>query len=263
MNRLHRPSVTVRRCTYRLLLGLATAAALSSSHAATIDFETTANVVTPDLGPLDSVYAGRDQFTTAGFLATVNDSKYAQSLPDYQPGLAGTLMNSWNSCIINYCPYNETHFFAGLNGGGLTLQREDGAAFRLENFRYGFIGHDWEMENKVYGRLQLEITLADGSTVKMEQDMQEELVRLRTWDFSGQLGGKAITRLDISSCVFDGLGGCVNDDSTLNVAQFALDDINVSAVPEPAGYATLLAGLAMLGAWRRRRAAVTSVGGAA
>ncbi|TFW29383.1 NF038120 family PEP-CTERM protein [Duganella callida] len=250
-----------------LLLGwatsLASCALLSTSHAATIDFETVTNVVSPVLADGDSLYANGDQFRTGGFLATVSDSRYAQSLPDYQPGgLAGMVMNSWTSCIINACPYNESHFFAGMNGGSITLQREDGAAFRLESLNYGFISRDWDLPPMVYGRLMVEATLADGSVVKLEQDMPAEEPMSLNWDFSAQLGGRAISRVEIGSCVFDSLGACVNNDSTLNQAQFALDNINVSAVPEPAEAALLLAGLSLLAA-RRRRGKPAAAGGAA
>ncbi|MYM67791.1 PEP-CTERM sorting domain-containing protein [Pseudoduganella sp. FT55W] len=261
MNRLFRYS----KLASRIALACSAIAALPSSHAGTIDFETVANVVTPVLAAEDTIYAGRDQFLTGGFLATVSDSNFAQGQPDYEPGLAGAVLTNSVSCTLNACPYDNTHFFAGLNGGSLALERQDGVAFQLSSLNYGFIARDWELPPLVYGRLTVQATLAGGSVITLEHDMPAEIGMMGSWDLSAELGAQALSHVTFSACVFDDAGACVNDDTTLNLAQFALDDIQVSAVPEPAAAPLLLAGLGLLGAWRRRgkAAAAAMAGGAA
>ena len=49
------------------------------------------------------------------------------------------------------------------------------------------------------------------------------------------------------------------DFPAFNQGQFALDNINISAVPEPSTYMLMLAGLGALGALSRRRAGKAAV----
>ena len=67
---------------------------------------------------------------------------------------------------------------------------------------------------------------------------------------SGALAG-ALKSLTFSACVFDGLGGC---SAGFNDAQFAIDNIDVTVIPEPTSLALVALALVAASASRRRRA---------
>lgn len=267
----HRPT----RVVQTIFIACCLLAGAAPAFATTIDFETHSNVVTPVLGSGDTAYAGRDRFTTAGYTATVADSVYAQSLPDYEPGAAGVIVDHSDrlACSIVVCPgsfFNQSHYYAGLNDGSLTLARTDGLAFRLFSLDFAFVAYTYDLPNFSYGQLVLSAT-AEGSDDPITRNMNlpgqflDGNFIFDTWQLDGLFSGLNLTSLTISACVFDDGLNCVNGATSYNLAQFAIDNLQVEAVPEPQDWLVFGSGLGLLAAIvrRRRTAGAGSVAGGA
>jgi hypothetical protein len=233
------------------LMACAVALSAPAARADVIDFEQIVNGSPP---ADNSIYVGGDTFSTNGFTALVADSAYAQSFPDYQPGLAGVTIAAGDSaaCLWLACPYPITQHYAGLNDGSLTLSREDHAAFRLSSLSYGGIATENEEGSTLpFGQLRITGTTVDGRTVTTSADFPE-LHWWGEWTLDAGFAANAFTSITIDACTYAGTAReCLNGADTLNASQFAIDDLHVSAVPEPASVALLSAGLLLLAARRR------------
>jgi len=227
----------------------------------TIDFENVFNIVSPTLSAGDSIYAGRDQFSSNGYVATVADSPFAQSLPDYAPGLAGGIANGSNpfTCDIVACPAgNGSRYYVGLNDGSVSFARSDNLSFHVQALDYAFVAPVSGLADGQYGRLVISGKTDGGGSVSTEIDFAPQggtgQYSFTSWSAAG-FAKASLTSVTISACLFDGLGNCVNSDLSANQAQFAIDNLqlstNVSPVPEPDAYAMLGLGLAVLGLARR------------
>ena len=231
---------------------MACAAALSApaARADIIDFEQIVNGSSP---ADNSIYVGGDTFSTNGFTALVADGAFAQGLPDYEPGLAGATIAAGDSgaCVWLACPYPITQHYAGLNDGSLTLSREDDAAFRLASLSYGGIASENEEGSTLpFGQLRITGTTADGTTITTSADFPT-LHYWAEWTLDASFADTAFTSITIDACTYTSGRDCVNGLATLNASQFALDNLHVSAVPEPSTVAMLAAGM-LLVATRRR-----------
>lgn len=243
---------TLRPGWRHLASALLACAALSApaARADVIDFEQIANLSSP---ADNSIYVGGDSFTTNGFLAVVADSTYAQGFPDYEPGLAGATIaaNDSGACLWLACPYPVSQHYAGLNDGSLTLTREDHAAFRLSSLSFGAIANENEEGNALpFGQLRITGITIDGTLVTTSTDLPE-LHWWGEWTLDAAFAGTAFTRITIDACTYTAGRECLNGADTLNASQFALDDLHVSAVPEPSTVALLTAGLLLVAARRR------------
>ncbi|WP_295992367.1 NF038120 family PEP-CTERM protein [Rugamonas sp.] len=242
---------------------LLAAATMSAAHAdaTTIDFEHVSNVVTPALAAGDSIYAGRDQFSSQGYLATVADSTFAQSQDGYTPGLAGAIVDGGNAynCDIIACPAgNASKYYSGLNDGSISFSRSDSHGFHLNSLDFAFVSPVYGVPDGVYGRLVISGSKVGGGTISTEVDFggqnADGLYTFASWN-AGAFGKADLSSVTISACLFDGAGGCVNSDVSANQAQFALDNVHLtSAVPEPAAWMMFGLGLALAAVARRRGA---------
>ena len=234
-------------------MACATALSAPAAQADVIDFEQIVNWSSP---ADNSIYVGGDTFATNGFKAVVADSSYVQSFPDYEPGLAGATIAAGDSgaCVWLACPYPISQHYAGLNDGSLTLSREDDAAFRLSSLSFGGIANENEEGSTLpFGQLRITGTRADGSVVATAADFPE-LHWWAEWTLDPTFAATAFVSITIDACTYVGGGAvgrdCVNGPDTLNASQFALDDLHVSAVPEPGTVAMLVAGLLLVAARR-------------
>lgn len=239
------------------LVGALGAVAVPAS-AAVVNFDNVQNIVTPQLNVGDTAYNTGDAFTQAGFTLRVDN--FAGAAAD-EYGLVGALVDSDNAfaCTITACPVgNGSTYFAGLNDGRLNLSNARASGFRLGGLSYAFVGPTAGLPNFSYGQLVLTGTAKNGTTISLSSDFpgQDSAGRF-VFDqlaVSSAFGGTTLTELSISACLFDGTGACFSDrDFTMNQAQFALDDLNLTVIPEPTSIALMLAGLAGLGSMTRRR----------
>jgi hypothetical protein len=244
----------------KIAAALAGTLLLATAHAepTSIDFESVTNVVTPALAAGDTAYNTDDAFRQAGFTLQVRNNATAAA-DDY--GLVGALVDGADpfGCYITACPTgNASTWFAGLNDGALDLSRDDHLAFTVDGLQFAFIGPVGGLPNLAFGQLALTGTLAGGGTVTVRNDFpgQGSAGSFRFDQFLlGGFGANALTRLRIDACLYDANGGCSFDHlTTQNQAQFAIDNVQLSLVPEPAALTMLMVGLAALALTARRRA---------
>ncbi len=246
---VHR-SATRGRTT--LLSALATLALLSSASA-------TASILTFDsLRP--DVYASGQTLNTSSynlhFLAdpTTAASGGVSGVGAILDGRVGS------SCDIAACPQGATgNYLAILNDGGVNFSRADHQAFSLAGFDYSFIAPVSGLPDMQWGQLQLSGTLSNGQVISTSLAFpgqgSDGNYHFQSASLLSGFGNHAFTGLTFSACIFNDTGVCSNslDFPAFNQGQFALDNINISAVPEPSTYMLLLAGLGAIGMVARRR----------
>jgi PEP-CTERM motif len=239
------------------LIGAVGAIAAPAS-AGVVTFDNVRNITTPQLNAGDTAYNTGDAFTEAGLTMRVTNSAGADA-DEY--GLVGALVDSDNAfaCFITSCPVgNGSTYFAGLNDGILNLNYAGAAGFRIGGLSYAFVAPTGGLANGSYGQLVLTGTTASGSTMSVASDFPgQNAAGSFTFDqflIDRAFRGTTFTSLSINACLFDENGVCSSErDFTQNQAQFALDNLNFSVVPEPTSVALMLAGLAGIGSMTRRR----------
>jgi hypothetical protein len=153
---------------------------------------------------------------------------------------------------------NATQFYAGLDDSRVTLTRVDGQAFRLTGFDAGFVTPTPQASGILPGQIVVLGSDVSGTPI------------LQNWEFapSGAGGSFAfktysgaddfsnfasVTSLTFTSCAFSTSSSLCRNPAE-NLAQFAIDNVNVSAVPEPAMWALMGIGIAALATRRRTTA---------
>ena len=148
---------------------------------------------------------------------------------------------------------NNTQFYFNSNDGGLILAREDGRRFNLDGFSAAFVPKVGATQNIVivaYG------WLADNTNVGTYFGLGDTTngavhpfgLYNNPLDFSNFTD---LVQLEFFACVLD---TAVCGTTSRNNAQFALDDIQLSTVPEPTTLALMALGLlGLLGRGRRNR----------
>lgn len=247
----HFKHAQLKKLTVAALGALALMSA-TSAMAVVIDFEST--------GPM--TYNGTETFSESGYSMTVLDTP--ASGPD-GTGFAGAIGNGSDPylCAIAACPANNrSNFYMGVNDGALKVARSDNAAFTVWSLDYSFLAPVGGLPSYSYGQLTLEGTLAGGGTKSVAYNFAELSAQGNPFFASRWLGdvfGNAgLSSLTISSCLFDGAGGCYRPlAGSENQAQFALDNLTLNpviAVPEAETYAMMGLGLGLVGLLSRRRA---------
>jgi hypothetical protein len=172
--------------------------------------------------------------------------------------LVGAMINGsdLSMCFSVLCPTNNSStFFGALNDGVVAFGRTDGQSFTVNSFDASFLASSGSFLPPVSGLLRLQGVTSTGSFLT-------QTFQLAGPDAGGQLGFKNYqTAGSFASTQFATIyafgfacnaGGACNAFST-DRAQFALDNINVSAVPEPETSAMFAMGLLAMGAAVRRR----------
>lgn len=231
-----------------------------AAQAVTITFDGVQNVVTPQLNAGDTSYYPGDAFTSNGFTFQANNGPGVDA-SEY--GVVGAIFNSANptNCTILECPSGASGlYYAGLNDGALrvtnTFVTPNVAGFRVAGLRYSFVSPVTGLANGSYGQLMLTGTTQTGATVSTNFNFagQDDTGRFSFASAGAAFGGTILTSLSINACLYDETGACSTERFvTQNQAQFALDDLNLNEVPEPASVALVLLGLAGLGSVSRRR----------
>lgn len=179
-------------------------------------------------------------------------------------GGTGALIDSTDpsSCEVIGCPLGANgHYLSILNDGAVRLASTGSAGlFSLNGFRFTFVA-PLPVSVGDYGRLVLNGVDQGGASVSTSLDFPAQdtdgQFRFGAAALDSGFLGTRFASLSFSACLYDGLGGCFNsfDSPAGNQAQFALDDIDLTAVPntvpEPGSY--WLAGLALAALVMTRR----------
>lgn len=163
------------------------------------------------------------------------------------------------TCAAVVCPTNNAStFFASLDDSVLYLAEasDSGVPFMLSGFKASFMGNGIDPVPTTGGAGVLRVlgVLADGSGTRLEDFVLAPATLEGALSFSSYASAFASTPLvaAIFLAFHCDLQGSCTDAFTNNKAQFAIDDIEVSAVPEPATWAMVALGLVAVGFARRR-----------
>jgi len=223
-----------------------------AAQATMIDFEQPVNSPYATNAPF---FGHGDEFYQSGYYFDPFSNAANAQLGDF----VGTMINGsdLSMCFSVLCPSNNsTNFFGSVNDGAVAFGRLDGRSFAVNGFDASFMGASGASFPAVSGLLRLQGVTSSGAS--MSQTYQ-----LAGLNDSGALGfGSYQTNGSFASTMFatvyafgfacDDKGSC--SAFSTNTAQFALDNISVTAVPEPETTAMFALGLiAMVAAVRRRR----------
>jgi len=163
------------------------------------------------------------------------------------------------SCEVIGCPAGGNgNYLAILNDGGVQLSSSLTGGFRISGLNFSFIS-PVPVGPGDYGQLVLTGTNWQGATVSTSfafpgQNNNGQFM-FGAAGIDAAFGANVFSSLTISACIYDLNDVCSNsvDSPAFNQAQFALDDLALTAVPEPASFLLAALGLGALGVSRRRR----------
>ena len=233
-----------------LVLGMSSQVA----QAIVIDFEAldTTNVSFPPF------FVQGDEFYQGGFWMDP-----FSNAPSAQNGdLVGALVDGaavGTDCNGNglLCPTNNpSHFYAALNDGVLALGNLNNLLFTVKSFDAGFIADlSGNPIPAVAGAVRLQGHTPAGpsftQTFFLPGPDSSGALNFSTFNTTGSFSTRLFDELFVFGFVCDSTGSC--SAFTSDQAQFGLDNVNVSVVPEPAPLALMAAGVVAMGALRRRR----------
>ncbi len=203
---------------------------------------------------------GNESVAVGDYTLTAKDSPLAQLL-GFSGGV-GLTINGSESCTVAACPSgNATQYYAGINDGSVTLTAKAND-FQITGLNFAFLSPLAGLPDFSYGQLVLTGAKVGSGFITASrnfvgQDGNGDFT-FDHWDLGIDWAKEHLTSLTISACIFNDSNACVNsaDDPAFNMAQFAIDDLQLSTVPEPGSIALLMLGAAGMGmAARRRRAA--------
>ncbi|MDC8770227.1 NF038120 family PEP-CTERM protein [Roseateles albus] len=143
---------------------------------------------------------------------------------------------------------NATQFYTALNESGLHMERSDGNLFSLHGFDLAFVPLTPPASSGPTVILMAVATYQDNSS-----DWNAWYLNSTSFLTLNNPGHFAyatdVKSIDFFACSFDGVSIC--GESLQNNGQFAIDNISVSAVPEPSVGLMLGLGLAALTLRRR------------
>jgi hypothetical protein len=143
---------------------------------------------------------------------------------------------------------NATQFYFNSNEGRLRITRPDGLPFTLDSFAFAFVPLDPPSTQQTW--LTAAATLSNDAVVNVGWGFATGPGGVNGF-LTGSLGSQQLKSVEFRACAFTGSPDC--SVPLLNNGQFAIDDIVLTAVPEPG--AALLFALGLVGMAGLRRQA--------
>jgi MYXO-CTERM domain-containing protein len=236
-------------------LAIAAMACVGAAQAAVIDFE---EAISSPFAPFAPLFGHGDEFYQGEYwLDPFSNSAAAQA-----GDLVGALVDGTdlaNTCFGITCPVNNaSHFYAGLNDGALVMgSMFAGHTFKVNGFDASFVGAAGNALPGISGLLRLQGHKADGSgsitqTYQLPGPDQAGNLNFFSYQTSGLFADTEFDYMYVFGFACNAAGSCSAFSSDLG--QFAIDNINLTNIPEPTGLALAALGLVGVGATRRRQA---------
>ena len=231
--------------------------AAGASQAVIVDFE----------GAIDTTFAGfaplltnEDEIVNKGFYIDALSNSATAAAGD----LVGSILNGADlasTCAGLTCPLNNpTTFLAGLNDGLFAIGAVGDALFRFAGFDASFIGAAGVALPAVPGLVRLQGIKADNTSVTQTFNLggpsSTGALSFKNYATTGAFSTTLFKYVYMFGFACDAGGACKA--FSTDQAQFAIDNINVTAVPEPSTWALMLGGLAAAAAVRRRSSKANS-----
>jgi hypothetical protein len=216
-----------------------------AAHATVVDFENL-----PDV----SYIMDGGSFEHAGYQFT---GQFAGE-PGEGGGLVGAVLDGSYADLCSdgglTCPSNNSsHYYGGLVDGVVHMQSlQAGAPIKLSQFDASFIGGQQGIFPDVSGLLQIRGFRADGTYFDEAYALQAPVMGFAHYQTSAEFQANNFVQLAFFAYACNFEEQCFAFNS--NMGQFGIDNLEVSAVPEPSSYMMLGLGLFMLAGLRRRAA---------
>jgi hypothetical protein len=246
----------MKKFSQHLAVTAAVLVSVGASQAAVITFEEPVDATTTQFAPFAPLLGNGDEFYQAGFWLDP-----FSNAPGALPGdLVGALVNGLdvaNTCWSLVCPTNNpTTFYTSLNDGVLALGRQDALPFKVKGFDASFLGASGEFLAGVPGLLRLQGIKTDGTgsmtqTYQLPGPASTGALGFASYLTSGAFSNTEFDYLYAFGFFCNATGSCTAFAS--DKAQFALDNINLTVIPEPGSLALVGLGLAGIAALTRRR----------
>lgn len=237
----------------RLALSAAALSCTLGAQAAVITFE--GLEASPTLPFLPLLGEG-DYFVQSGFYL----QPFSNSATSQAGDLVGAIVDGSdvaNTCFSVACPTNNSsHFFTALNDGVLYLAPDSAPSFTLSGFDASFVGAGGEVFPGTTLILRFQGAKVGGGTMTASVNLpgpSAGAFSFQSYATTGAFATQEFTDMYIYGLACNSAGSC--SAFSTDKGQFALDNINVTAVPEPSQWLLMGLGLAALGAFARRRSA--------
>jgi hypothetical protein len=245
----------MKSSTLKTLVATAALIAAGASQATIVDFEGAINTTNAPFAP--SLTHG-DEILNKGFFIDALSNAASPNPGD----LVGAILDGSDlssTCAGITCPSNNsTTFMAGLNDGYFAIGSADGSPIRFGGFDASFIGAQGVALPAIPGRVRLQGVKLDGTnlfqTFNLTGPSSTGALSFKSFATSVAFSTTAFQYVyfygDVCNAAFTACTPFINDQG-----QFAIDNISVTAVPEPSTWALMIGGLAAAAAVRRRRSA--------
>jgi hypothetical protein len=224
---------------------VAAAAAAAPAHAGVVDFEGYAGMV-----------GGGDVWEQAGYSVGF----YANTADGGVGALVGQFYDGNDSSCDSQsqaCPANTSGtYYGALNDSYLDIMFTAGAGFQLKSFDASFIGSSSSLSGypNPPGLIRVQAFRANGSYLLQDYWLNAPTptgFRLADFNATGAFANTTFVEALVFGYSCNTSGSC--SAFATDKGQFAIDNITMTDVPEPASAAIVGLGLLGLGAARRRR----------
>lgn len=202
---------------------------------------------------------------------TLSESGYSMLLVEGPVGAefgmvsgTGTIIDSANpfSCDIIACPAGGTGNYLMVTNDGAVRFSHPGqlSGFTVTGFDFAFVAPA-PVPPGNYGQLRLAGVNWQGQAITANLNFPDQNANgsflFGAADLDAAFRANVFSTLTISACLWDANNECSNSlaSPAFNQAQFAIDNLNLTAVPEPTSMLLAALGLGALGLSRRRIAA--------